>query len=265
LEKGVRNFISFPQQIISTRTFESEYLITTEVEMHGEYDALRIASERFSDVATTLSLVAKNKVINTANKKRIKRGDETYDFEILGIFIKKGKRLIRLKLPPPLISSRNFFPKPFPKNFLGRAKKYLQLQDSVFQKGLIYFQRATAMKHSGTFNHLEIVLNFVKCIELISSQVATVKKKQKDLGMKKLIEVSGKEIGVVLKAIKGAKESWDARNKGDIAHEDLYFNPYSRRSSNAIINIDILESNTSEFLRKYHKYKANNSLLYRVF
>ena len=137
LEKGVKNYIYYPQQIISVRTFESEYLITTEVDMQSEYDALKIANERFSDVASALSLIAKNKVINTPNKKRIKRGDEIYDFEIIGIFIKKDKHLIRLKLPSPLINGRNFFPKQFPKNFLTKAKKYLKFQDPVFQKGLV--------------------------------------------------------------------------------------------------------------------------------
>ncbi len=264
LEKGVKNYIFYPQQIISVRTFESEYLITTEIDMHSEYDALKIASERFSDVASALSLVAKNRVINTPNKKRIKRGDEIYDLEIIGIFIKKRKRLIRLKLPSPLVNGRNFFPKQFPKNFLAQAKKYLQFQDSVFQKGLVYFQRATAMKHSGVFNQLEIILNFVKCIELICWQVGESdrfglsKTKFKELKTKKAIELGGKRIGVTQKAIQIAKNSWDTRNKGDVAHKDLYFNPYSRRSSNALINFDILESNASEFLRKYHKYRITN-------
>src|SRR3989338_8959608 len=49
LGQGVRNYIYYPQELISVRTFESEYLITTEVDMYSVYDALKIAGERFSD------------------------------------------------------------------------------------------------------------------------------------------------------------------------------------------------------------------------
>ena len=264
LEKSVKNYIYYPQELISLRTFESEYLISTEVKMRSEYDALKIAGERFSDVASVLSLVAKNKVIIWPNKKRIKRGDEVYDFEIIGIFLKKGKQLVRLKLPAPLVNGRNFFPKPLPKGFLSKAKKYHDLRDGVYQKGLVYFQRATAMRYSGIFNQLEIILNFVKCIELICWQVgksdrfSLSKKKFKELGTKKAIELAGKRIGVSQKAMKIAKDSWDARNKGDIAHQDLYFNPYSRKSTNTLINFDILEETASTFLRKYHDFIIKN-------
>lgn len=263
LEHGVKNYIYYPQDFISVRTFESEYLITTEVETYNEYDALKTAAEKFSDVSSSLSLVAKNKTVRLG-KRRIKRGDEFYDFEIIGIFIKKNKQLVRLKLPGPLVSGRNLFPKQFPKGFLLKAKKYLSFNDPIFTKGLIYFQRATAMKYSGVFNELEIILNFVKCIELICWHVGEddhfglSKKKFKDLSTKKVIELTGKKIKVTSKTIKSAKKLWDARNKGDIAHKNLYFNSYSRRSTNALINYHDLESNAAEFLRKYYEYRMKN-------
>lgn len=263
LEKGVRNYVYYPQELISIRTFESEYIITTEIDKLNEYDALKIAGERFSDVSSALSLVAKNKAVHI-NGKRVKRGDEIYDFEIIGIFLKKNKHFIRLKLPRPLINGRNFFPKQFPKNFLNQAKKFTKFQDTVFKKGLIYFQRATAMRHSGVFNDLEIILNFVKCIELISWYVGRddylglSKKKFQNLSEKKIIEGAGKKIGVTQKSIKKAKRAWDVRNTGDVAHKDLYYNPYSRRSTNTFLNLSEMESCVAEFLTKYFKYREKN-------
>lgn len=269
LERGVKNYIYYPQELISVRTFESEYLITTEVETHSEYDALKTAGERFSDVASALALVAKNKIVKL-NNRRIKRGDEVYDFEIIGVFLKKGKQLIRLKLSKPLINGRNFFPKQFPKEFLPKAKGYLSFHDQVFTKGLIYFQRATAMRYSGVFNELEITLNFVKCIELIcwyagdDDHFGFPKKKFGDLPTKKVIELAGKKIKVTKKTIKEAKRLWDARNIGDVAHKTLYFNPYSRRSTSALINYRDLESNAAEFLRKYYEYRKKNPRPYII-
>lgn len=118
------------------------------------------------------------------------------------------------------------------------------------------------------FNDLEIILNFVKCIELISWHVGEddhfrlSKKKFKDLPTKKVIELAGKKLKVTAKTIKAAKNMWDARNRGDIAHKDLYFNPYSRRSTNAMINYHDLESGVAEYLRKYYEYRKNNHQVY---
>jgi len=263
LEHGVKNYIYYPQELISVRTFESEYMIITEVDTNNEYEALRIATERFSDVSSALSLVAKNKTVKIG-KKRVKKGDAFYDFEIIGIFIKKNRRLIRLKLPPPLVNGRNFFPKKFPSKFLSIAKKYLSFHDPVFRKGLIYFQRATAMRYSGVFNELEIILNFVKCIELICWHVGEddrfglSRKKFEDLSTKEVIERAGKKMKVSKKVIKNAKKAWDVRNKGDVAHKDLYFNPYSKRSINALINYIELELTVAEFLKKYYEYRKRN-------
>lgn len=267
LGQGVKNYIYYPQELISVRTFESEYLITTEVKTHSEYDALKTAVERFTDVSSSLSLVARNKTVKLY-KRRIKRGDEFYDFEIIGIFIKKNKQLMRLKLPDPPANGRNFFPKQFPKGFLSQAKKHLSFHDPIFKKGLIYFQRATAMRYSGVFNELEIILNFIKCTELICWHVGEddrfglSKKKFKDLPTKKVIEFAGKKIRATNKTIKSAKRFWDIRSKGDVAHKDLYFNPYSRRSTNALINYHELESSVAEFLRKYYEYRKGNSQFY---
>jgi hypothetical protein len=263
LEKGVRNYIYYPQELISVRTFESEYLIVTEVESYSEYDALKKASDKFSDVVASLSLVAKNKTVKLG-KKRIKKGDEIYDFEIIGIFIKKGGRFIRLKLPKPFINCRNFFPKGFPKGFLSQAKKYLQFNDLVFRKGLIYFQRATAMRYSGVFSDLEIILNFVKCIELIcwnigeDDRFGLSRKKFENLSTKEVIKHAGRKMKVRLKTIKIAKKAWDVRSKGDVAHRYLYFNPYDKKSVNVLMNYIDLESCVAEFLRKYYKYRVKS-------
>ncbi|MCX6789575.1 MAG: hypothetical protein NTZ42_03130 [Candidatus Gribaldobacteria bacterium] len=267
LEHGVKNYIYYPQGLISVRTFESEYLIITEVETHSEYDALKTAVERFLDISSTLSLVAKNKIVKLG-KKRIKRGDEFYDFEIIGIFIKKNRQLIRLKLPGPLVNGHNFFPKQFPEGFLSKAKKYLSFRDLIFTKGLVYFQRATAMRESGIFNELEIILNFVKCIELVCWHIGEddhfglPKKKFKNLPTKKVIALAGKKIKVTNKTVESAKKLWDARNKGDVAHENLYFNSYSRRSTNAMLNFRDIESDAAEFLVKYYKYREKNPKFY---
>lgn len=262
-EKGVKNYIYYPQGQISVRTFESEYLITTEVETLSEHDALKIAVNRFFDVSSVLSLVAKNRTVKMGNK-RIKRGDEFYDFEIIGVFIKKNKHLIRLKLPKPLINGRNFFVKQFPRGFLLKAKKYLSFRDQIFIKGLIYFQRATAMKYSGVFNELEIIMNFAKCVELIcwyvrnDDKFGLSKKKFKNLKTKMVIDLAGKKIRARKKVINIVKKSWDDRNRADVAHKNLYFNPYSRSSTHALINYQDLEYATAEFLRKYYDYRIKN-------
>ena len=266
LGQGVRNFISYPQEFIGVRTFESEYIITTEVEVYSAQDAVKKATDRFDDVTAALSLVAKNRMVKL-NTKRIKRGDEIYIFEIIGVFFKKNKHLIRLKLPKPAINGKNFFPKIFPRGFLSQSKKYLLFRDPVFKKGLIYFQRATDMTYSGLFSELEIILNFVKCIELISWYVG----KDDHFGLnkkgfenlfsknnKKAIQLAGKKIGATAKMIKNAQKAWDVRNRGDIAHKDLHFNPYSRKSTNAFVNFFDLESSVGEFLVKYWKYRQKN-------
>ena len=77
--------------------------------------------------------------------------------------------------------------------------------------------------------------------------------------MKKVIELAGKKIKVLNKTIREAKKLWDARNKGDVAHKNLYFNPYSRRSTSALINHRDLEAGAAEFLRKYFEYRKNSN------
>jgi len=261
LEGGVRNYIYYPQKIISSRTFESEYLISTEIkDSNNYYDILRKATDLFTDVSIALSLVAKNKT-RSVGKKRIKKGDETYDFEIVGLFLKKNKELIRLKLPRPLVNGRNFFPEPFPKNFLSQAKKYLECKDYIFNKGLIYFQRSTTMRYSGVFNDLDVILNCVKCIELICIQVGKrencfglSKKQYEKLGTKEIINKAGNLLGVANENIKIAQEVWDLRNNNDVAHQSLHFNPYNRESTDVLCNLQRLEECVSVFLIKYYKY-----------
>lgn len=260
LEKGVKNYIYYPQDYISSRTFESEYIIKTEVATGIPSDAIEKAFDRFSNVCITLSMVAKNKIV-TLNKRRYKRRDEYYDFEIFSVFIKRNRHYIRIKIPQPLVNGRNYFPKKFPKNFLNQAKKYLAFNDRIFQKGLIYFQRATFMKYTGIFNDLEIILNAVKCIELISYEIAKEdrfglsKKEFYKLYTKDIFQKAGKKIKVTQKTIDKAKYLWDERSKGDVAHSNESYNPYSKRSANAFVNLDDLESTVNEFLIKYYNYK----------
>jgi len=258
LENGVKNYIYYPQNYISSRTFESEYIIKTEVATGRPSEAIENAFDRFSNVCMTLSMVAKNKTV-TLNKKRFKKGSEYYDFEIFSVFIKRNRRYIRIKIPQPLVNGRNFFPKKFPKNFVNQAKKYLTFNDRIFQKGLIYFQRATFMKYTGIFNDLEIILNAVKCIELICTEIA----KENRFGLSKtafnmlytkdIFQKAGSKIKVTQKTINKAKHLWDERSKGDVAHSNEYYNPYSKRSVNTFVNIDDLESTVNEFLIKYYK------------
>lgn len=262
IRQGIKNYIYYSQNLISTRTFESEYLITTEVESYDESNALKIAHERFSTTAIIFSLVAKNKTIKLGNK-RIKRKEEFYYFEIIGILIRREKQLIRVKLPKPSVGGHNFFPRKLPKDFLFKAKNYLKFNDQVFLKGLIYFQRATAMKESGVFSELEIILNFIKCIELICTSIGKddyfglSKKQFEKLYTKNIIVLAGKKIKIKNSIIKDAQNFWDIRNKRDIAHQDQYYNPYNLKSTNAMVNYWDLEATATEFLVKYYKYRKN--------
>lgn len=263
ISKGIKNYIVHSQDLISTRTFESEYVIFTSVDTYNEYEALRISHERFKDVINILSLVAKNKLVKLG-EKRIRREDETYDFEIYALYIKVKRQLVRLKLPPYLTSIMSFFPRPFPRKFISKAKKYLSFNDAIFRKGLIYYQRATAMGILGTFSELEIILNCVKCIELICYYIAKDElklndKKQKEMGEKEIIKKAGKILRVRTNIIKYAQELWETRCKDDVAHKVLHYNPYSKQSTNALISYSNAEAMAAEFLAKYYEYKIKNN------
>ncbi len=267
LKKGLQNFIVYPQEPVSVRTFESEYIIKTKIVSQSEYFAVREAKDIFFDISTALSIVAKNKEVQIRDRKR-KVDYETYDFEIVAIFVEKNNKLIRLKLPDVGVCCRNFFPKNFPQNFIEQANKYLEFEDSIFKKGLVYFQRATTMHHSGVFDELDIMLNFVKCIELICDTISTEtkcnltsnrefeKQKKKD-GMKWIYQCVGEEIGVDQKFIDSIIEAWRNRNNNDVAHGHEYYNPVNKLSNIlALVNYEILEACTAEFLRKYYEYKS---------
>ncbi|MDD3191027.1 MAG: hypothetical protein PHI66_05065 [Candidatus Pacebacteria bacterium] len=260
LEKGVRNYIHYPQRMISTRTFESEYLIRTEVDSYSLWQALEEATNRFNDVSMALSLVAKNVVVKVG-AKRIKKARESYDFEISGAFIDEDKEKIRVKLPEPGINVVNFFPRKYPRGFVSKAKDYLSYNDPIFKKGMIYLQRASVMKYSGVFNELDIIINQVKLIEMVAKEIGEKenrfglnKKEYKKLGTKGVIEKAGSKIKIKRETIEKTRDMWDFRNKGDIAHQNLYYNFYSKNSSNFLINYDVLEKIACEFLTKYYEY-----------
>lgn len=251
MKKGVSNYIYQSQTPISIRTFESEYIITTEVSDLSLRDSLNEAFERFANTAVALSLSS----YNTKEKNKV------YDFEILGVFMKKKKEMIRLKMPDLLISGKNFFPKKYPQKFISRAKDYVKSKDLTFQKGMLYHQRVLIIKNLGFFNDAEIFLDLFKCIELICWQIAKQEKRfgltKKDfgqLGTKKIIEKASMKLKISKKKINKAKFYWDQRNKGDIAHKNLYFNYFSKMSPVAIINLEELEDISKEYLIRYKKY-----------
>lgn len=269
LEKGLKNFIMYPQEPVSVRTFESEYTIKTKVIAQNDYWAVQKAKEKFFDVSTILSIIAKNEYVHFLDEKR-KVDYESYDFEIIAIFIEKNNKLVRVKLPEVCVSGRNFFPKKFPKKFLEQAKKYLLCNDPIFRKGLIYFQRATIMRYSGIFDELDIVLNFVKCAELICNTVSNetrcglsslteFNKQRKSNGMKWIYKCIGEKLGVNEEFTNSIIEAWHNRNCNDIAHGHEYYNPVNKLSNTlALINYEKLEASAAEFLRKYYQYKNKN-------
>lgn len=226
VQQGVRNFIQYPQEFISVRYFESEYLIWTSLKDEGPYNAIKIANDRFTKTISALSLTLKTtyKKLRTIKIKRT----EYYDFEIVGIFIQSKGRLIRVKLPDPLINGHNFFPSPFPNNFIAKAKNILNIKDPVFQKGLSYITEASKMRNSGNVSYLEVSLNFIKCIELISKSVGIPKKQTGQDGKKRYtytteyFEMAGKKLRVKKENRDYATQAWFIRNNGDIAHQSMW-------------------------------------------
>lgn len=253
LERGVRNYTVFPQKPISVRTFESDYMISTVVDEVNIYHALEKAEKRFMDVVAVLSLAIKQ-TTRKAGGKRFRRDGELYDFEILAMFMKSKGQSIRVRLPNPLTGGHNYFPEQFPKGFTAKAKKYLACQDPIFRKGLIYLERAYRMHNSGNFSEMEIILNLVKCIELISDSLGIGKifdkkvKKRRDPTAKELFKLAGERLNVFQKNIKYAQQAWDARSKLDVAHKHSGYRilPFA--------NHDKLSATANDYLVKYHKY-----------
>ena len=269
LGQTVRNYIFYPQSPISVRTFESEHIITTEINSRSDYDAMKIAYDRFTDVTNSLSLSMKS-TVRTLGKKRYRSIDDNYDFEIFALFRKQGKDLIRLKMPKPLINGHNYFPKTPPKNFITRARKYLNFKDPIFVKGLMYLNRANSMNDSGNFNGTDKALNLIKCIELVSRWVdkdnrfGLSKTDYDNLRAKEVFKLAGKLIKVTSKNITKAQKAWDLRNKGDLAHQHPGFNPYDKSSTHPVSGLVYypdLESAASEYLIKYFQYRLKHPIL----
>src|SRR6266404_821089 len=80
-QQGLRSFIMYSQTPISTRYFESDHLISTQVVDENLYNVLGIAEGRFIETAAILSLAVKTTVRNVRNKRIPRR--EYYDFEII--------------------------------------------------------------------------------------------------------------------------------------------------------------------------------------
>ncbi|QQR60842.1 hypothetical protein IPH19_05580 [Candidatus Uhrbacteria bacterium] len=66
LSKGVDAFIHYPQQPVSIRTFESSYLVSTEISEENLYFVLKEAEDRFTDLIASLSLALKRQLNNLA-------------------------------------------------------------------------------------------------------------------------------------------------------------------------------------------------------
>lgn len=260
IKRGTQNYIFFSQSPVSTRKFESEYTITTEIETYSAYDAVEKAKLRFSFVIDAFSIVARDQKRKLGNME-VRNNSAIYDYEILGLFTSVSDALIRLKLPDPLVSGRSFEPKNLPNNFLSEAENILFLagNDPIFSKGLIYFRRANKRIHSGSSSQIEIVLNYVKCIELIVKHLAKKNKKLfrdptwKKSDTKEKIDVIGKLLQVSQEAIDQAKLSWSIRSGGDMAHQSIGFNAYNINESHVVMNLDSLSASATEFLSQYVK------------
>ncbi len=257
IENKQRNFIQYPQKPVSTRNFQSEYSIKTEVETHTPSQAVEEAEKRFHRVIDCLSLAIKTTIRNI-NGKRFRRNDEHYDFEISNIYVKTKGQLLEMRLPRPLINGHNVCPKDFPKNFVAKTKKFLNNRDYVFFKALSYVSKSVRMKDTGNYDQLLWLLNLVKCIELIShslniksTKINPKTNKKVDLTTKELFELAGKKLGVTKESIKYSKKAWDERNKSDVAHANENYTFIS-------INYSKVEGAANEFLIKYHTYLQLN-------
>lgn len=257
ISSGLRNFIQYSQKPISTRNFQSEYTIKTEVKGWNLYDVIRTAEDRFDMVTATLSLALKT-TIRKAGEKRLKRIDEYYDYELASLYIRKNKQLIKVKMPQPLLNSHNIFPNEFPKGFVHKAKRFIQCTDSIFFKGLSYIHKATILRDNGNYNELLMILNLVKTIELISNSLGIKTKyldkktnKKRKVPTEKIFELAGKKLKVTNNSIKIAKKGWDVRCNADIAHSiGSHTFPGISHSQ--------LDYAANEYLIKYYKYIIKN-------
>lgn len=256
-QHGVNNFVQYPQKIISSRNFQSEYTLSTNIETDDVSRAIELAGEQFDYLTANLSLTVKTKV-KKIGKKRFRMEDENYDYEIVAVYIKNKGKFIRIKIPQPLTNGHNYFPSPIPKGFILQTKKFMNNRDLVFHKALVYIQEGIKMKDTGNYNEVLRILSLVKCIELISSSLDiplkkwnAKKTKQVKITTKELFELSGKKIGVTIKNIKYAQKTWDARNKADIAHASEY-------RQFALINHSTLDGVANDYLLKYKKYLNKN-------
>ncbi len=258
LEKGVRNFVIQPRNPISVRNFNSDYIITTEVSESNIYHALSEANDRFLDAVSALTLAIKNTTYRVG-KKRFRRSDQIYDFEIVSVYIRNGRKLERVKLPAPLSGGHNYFPKPPSAKFSAVARKYYNYQEPIFRKAMIYLQRSLMMRKYGLFGSIDVSLNLIKAIELIARNIDKTnhfglnKSEYKNLKTKELFVLAGKLLKVRQKSITNAKKAWDERNKKDISHQTENYNPY-HRSSGDLIDWISLEESTADYLIKYYEY-----------
>src|SRR3989344_1026106 len=258
LEHGLRTFITYPQNPLSTRNFASDYFIITEVVADSLYRAVSEANDRFMDAVAALTLVIKNKTYKLG-KRRVRRSDEIYDFEIVASFIKHGSRMERLKLPSPSASGHNYFPKLPPAKFNTLARKIYNYKEPIFKKAMVYLQRSLMMRKYGLFNSIDTSLNLIKIIELLAKNTdktgrfSLPKKKHENLNAKQLFEYSGKRLKVRRKNIQNAKKAWDERNKNDLGHSTEYYNPYHKESGGPV-NLVSLEEATADYLIKYFYY-----------
>lgn len=256
LERGVRNFVHYPQRSIRVRAIESEYGIETTVDAASLYGAIEEANERFADVTGVLSLSVRSTVKAVGNRRIKRRGyGKYYDFEIVAAYLTAKGNRVRVKLPEPPLASSNFFPESPSKAFVARARKYLACQSGAFPKSMVYFRQASKERYSGNANAIETLLSFVKCIELIAKaipveQVIGAKsKKPRKLYTGKRIELIGKKLKVTKKYIGWAKQAWKDRSEQDLAHANSNHQP--RWLS---INYDQLDAAASEYLIRYWQY-----------
>ena len=169
IKKGVLNYIQYSQKPISTRNFQSEYLITIDIKGTNLYHVVEKAAKKIEDTLVAFSLASQS-------KKRTRGFHGNYYYEIVGIYIKRKKTWIRVKLPDLLVGGHNFFPKPLARGITKKIKGFLACNDPIFLKGLEYLKRAKRFIDSEYYSELEIVMNLVKCIELISKEVYKIKK-----------------------------------------------------------------------------------------
>lgn len=165
ISKGVECRIHYPQDKINLRSFSSSHLIRVIIEDRSLYWAKNRAIARIDHFvdALNLALFSKERI---RGDKIIDRGiNDLYQYEVVGVYIETENGLQKLAPQFP-VSGMNVFPEVMEDDFKDVAKDILRCNNEVVMKALKYLKRAREFSFEH-FSEMEVLLNSVKCIELI--------------------------------------------------------------------------------------------------